>query len=232
MQVNNFHKFKINSILEKDGESKSGIKYKENIGYIKSDTGKTSAISYKMAIGEALAAIDDMAGNISVKTPSVLRDVSDRKYSLADSLKPDLQSHLKMLKGLNSIASYLESKAPKSEANNKVVSSYNDGIKEIEDEQKSGKISKEIADGKKADLKKAAQKDLDEAKEVYYTQIQKALPYYKEAVFAFTQAASNEISNIDSEEAKVDDLKSEENYTDWLSSVTKFVESILYGTNK
>jgi hypothetical protein len=63
-------------------------------------------------------------------------------------------------------------------------------------------------------------------------QIQKALPYYKEAVFAFTQAASNEISNIDSEEAKVDDLKSEENYTDWLSSVTKFVESILYGTNK
>lgn len=238
MQINNFHSFKINSILEKSADveqnkdSKSGIKYKENIGYLKSDTGKSSSIAYKMSIAEAIAAIDDMAGNISSKTPSILRDVTDRKYSLADSLKPDLQSHLKMLKGLNSIAVYLESKAPKSEANNKIATAYTEGVKEIEDQLKAGEITKEIADSRKMELKKAAQKDLDESKEIYYTQIQKALPYYKEAVLAFTQSASNEISNIDKEEAKADDLSSEENYTNWLSEVTKFSESILYGTKK
>lgn len=238
MQINSFHRFKIESILEKkntveqDTESKSGIEYKKNIGYIKSDTGKTSSIAYKMSIGEALAAIDDMAGNISSKNPDILKDVLDKKYALADSLKPDLASHLKMLTGLNSIAIYLESKSPKSESNDRVISSYTAGVKEIEGKLKSSEITKEAADKEKADLKKAAQKDLDEGKEIYYNQIKQALPYYKEAVVAFTKSAENEILNIDKEEAKSDDLKSEENYTNWLSEVTKFTESILYGTKK
>ena len=238
MQINSFHRFKIESILEKkgkveqDAESKSGIEYKKNIGYIKSDTGKTSSVAYKMSIGEALAAIDDMAGNIASKNPDILKDVLDKKYALADSLKPDLASHLKMLIGLNSIAVYLENKLPKNESNNRVISSYTSGLKEIEDKLKSGDITKEAADSEKADLKKEAQKDLDEGKEVYYNQIKQALPYYKEAVIAFTKSAENEITNIDKEEAKSDDLKSEDNYTDWLSEVTKFAESILYGTKK
>ena len=185
-----------------------------------------------MSIGEALAAIDDMAGNIASKNPDILKDVLSKKYELADALKPELASHIKMLSGLNSIAIYLESKSPKSEANNRVISSYTSGIKEIDAKLKSGEITKEEATKEKADLKKAAQKDLDEGKEIYYNQIQQALPYYKEAVLAFTKSAENEILNIDKEEAKSDDIKSEENYTDWLSEVTKFTESILYGTKK
>lgn len=238
MQINSFHRFKIESILEKkskveqDAESKSGIEYKKNIGYLKSDTGKTSSVAYKMSIGEALAAIDDMAGNIASKNPDILKDVLSKKYELADALKPELASHIKMLSGLNSIAIYLESKSPKSEANNRVISSYTSGIKEIDAKLKSGEITKEEATKEKADLKKAAQKDLDEGKEIYYNQIQQALPYYKQAVLAFTKSAENEILNIDKEEAKSDDIKSEENYTDWLSEVTKFTESILYGTKK
>lgn len=238
MQINSFHRFKIESILEKkskveqDAESKSGIEYKKNIGYLKSDTGKTSSVAYKMSIGEALAAIDDMAGNIASKNPEILKDVLSKKYELADALKPELASHIKMLSGLNSIAIYLESKSPKSEANNRVISSYTSGIKEIDAKLKSGEITKEEATKEKADLKKAAQKDLDEGKEIYYNQIQQALPYYKQAVLAFTKSAENEILNIDKEEAKSDDIKSEENYTDWLSEVTKFTESILYGTKK
>jgi hypothetical protein len=69
---------------------------------------------------------------------------------------------------------------------------------------------------------------LDKAKNVYYSVIKEALPYFVEAVKAFKSGAILEIKNIDKEEAKENDIKSESNFTNWLEQATNIAIKILY----
>ena len=70
--------------------------------------------------------------------------------------------------------------------------------------------------------------DVDRAQDIYYTKMSEALPYFKEAVDAFKKGAILEIENVDKEEAKADNIKSESNYTDWLDRATNKSIEILY----
>ena len=243
----NFHKF---SILEKknpreggnayrgkeidqDSPSKSGIEYKKNASYQKADTGKSSANSYLVFLAEAISAIDEMSGIIAVADPSILNDVNSKKTSLGSSLKPTLESHEELWKGILGISDYLVKKTPINHAVSKVVASYSEELKGLEKDLADGKITQKDMDEKKEDLTKEASGDVDKAKDVYYQQVKSALPYYKEAIAAFKQGAILEIKNVDKEEAKGNDIKAEgDNYTNWLEQANKAAIKLLYATKK
>jgi len=243
----NFHKF---SILEKDNPreggnayrgkeidqnspSKSGIEYKKNLSYQKADTGKSSANSYLVFLAEAISAIDEMSGIIAVADPSILNDVNSKKTSLGSSLKPTLESHEELWKGILEISDYLVGKAPVNRSVEQVAGTYGDQLEKLEKQLADGKITKEAMEEMKIQLTKAAAGDVDKAKDVYYRQANSALPYYKEAIKAFKQGAILEIKNVDKEEAKGGDIKAEgDNYTNWLEQANKAAIKLLYATKK
>jgi hypothetical protein len=98
----------------------------------------------------------------------------------------------------------------------------------LEKKIESGEVTSEDADQARADLKKDAKNDIDKAQNIYYAKMNEALPYFKEAVDAFKEGAILEIENVDKEEVKADNIKSESNYTDWLDQATNSTIRILY----
>lgn len=242
--VNNFHKFSINEKdrpseggssmrrgkmpIDQDAPSKSGIEYKKNMTYQKADTGGTSANSYLVFLTDAVGAIDEMTTIVSLGKPELAKYANDKKVNLGSALKATVESHKELWEGLSKLAEELIKKKPTNNNTNDISKSYQAGIASLEKDIESGKVPKEEEDQKKAELKKAAMEDVDRAQDIYYTKMSEALPYFKEAVDAFKKGAILEIENVDKEEAKADNIKSESNYTDWLDRATNKSIEILY----
>jgi hypothetical protein len=242
--VNNFHKFSINEKdrpseggssmrrgkmpIDQDAPSKSGIEYKKNMTYQKADTGITSANSYLIFLQEAVGAIDEMTTIISLGDPNLAKYANSKKIDLGSALKATVKSHEVLWEGLSQLAQDLIDKKPRNSNTNDISKSYQAGLAALEKDIESGKVPKEEEDQRKADLKKAATEDIDRAQDIYYTKMSEALPYFKEAIESFKQGAILEIKNVDNEEAKADNIKSESNYTDWLNQATEKSIRILY----
>ena len=242
--VNNFHKFSINEKdrpseggssmrrgkmpIDQDSPSKSGIEYKKNMTYQKADTGLSSANSYLVFVSEAIGAIDEMSTIVSLGDPELAKYANGRKVDLGSGLEPNVKSHKSLWKGLSELAQELINKRPKNNSVDEISKSYQQQLDALEKKIESGEVTSEDADQARADLKKDAKNDIDKAQNIYYAKMNEALPYFKEAVDAFKQGAILEIENVDNEEAKADNIKSESNYTDWLDQATNLAISILY----
>jgi hypothetical protein len=242
--ISTFHRFSINEKdnpaeggnamrrgkmpIDQDSPSKSGIEYKKNMTYQKADTGLTSANSYLIFLKEAVGAIDEMTTIVSLGDPELAKYANEKKINLGSALKATVDSHTRLWDGLSQLAKDLIDKKPINNSVNDISKSYQAGLDALEKDIESGKVPAEEAEQKRADLKKAAKEDIDKAQDIYYTKMAEALPYFKEAVDAFKQGAILEIKNVDKEEAKADDIKSESNYTDWLDQATKIAISTLY----
>jgi hypothetical protein len=242
--VNTFHKFSINEKdnpkeggsamrrgkkeIDQNSPSKSGIEYKKNITYKKADTGITSANSYLIFLKEAVGAIDEMASIVALSEPELAKYSNQKKIELGSNLKSKLDSHLAMWDGLLDLADYLYENRPRNASVNNITKSYQDGLTKIEKDFKDKIISSKDYEQKKSDLRKFAQEDIDKAQDIYYQKMSEALPYFKEAVNSFKQGANVEIKNVDKEEAKSDDIKSESNFTNWLEQATQISIKTLY----
>ena len=77
-------------------------------------------------------------------------------------------------------------------------------------------------------MKKAAEGDIDRAQDIVYQKMNEALPFFVQAISSFKEGALVEIKNVDKEEAKSDDIKSESNFTDWLDQATEISIKTLY----
>jgi hypothetical protein len=242
--VNNFHKFSINEKdrpseggssmrrgkmpIDQDSPSKSGIEYKKNMTYQKADTGLSSANSYLVFVSEAIGAIDEMSTIVSLGDPELAKYTNNKKISLGSGLEPNVKSHESLWKGLSELAQDLINKRPKNNSVDEISKSYQQQLDALEKKIESGEVTSEDADQARADLKKDAKNDIDKAQNIYYAKMNEALPYFKEAVDAFREGAILEIENVDKEEAKADNIKSESNYTDWLDQATNSTIRILY----
>lgn len=242
--VKNFHKFVINeknnpdeggsSIrrgkdkLDQDKPSKSGIEYKKNMSYSKSDTGRSSANAYLAMLKEAIGAIDEMTSIVASMKPELAKYSNSKKIELGSALENSLDSHISLWKGLESLASYLYENMPKSPVTKDIISKHQGEIQKMKKDRDSGVLSREEYTQKEDEIKKIAREELDKAKNVYYSVIKEALPYFVEAVKAFKSGAILEIKNVDKEEAKENDIKSESNFTNWLEQATNIAIKILY----
>ena len=242
--IKNFHKFSINEKdnpreggnsmrrgkkdINQDDPSKSGIEYKKNISYKKSDTGITSANSYLIFLKEAISAIDEMTSVIATVDPEIAKYANEKKIDLGSKLEPKLDSHMNMWEGLLDLADYLYENRPRNASTDNVIKSYQEELEKLNKSIESGDIPKDEYEQKKADLKKAAENDIDQAQNIYYQKMDEALPFFREAIAAFKKGASVEIKNVDKEESKSDDIKSESNFTDWLDQATKISIKTLY----
>lgn len=242
--LKSFHKFSINEKdnpreggssmrrgkkdIDQDSPSKSGIEYKKNISYKKSDTGMSSANSYLIFLKEAISAIDEMTAVIALVDPGAAKYANEKKVELGSNLEPNLDSHIDMWDGLLDLANYLYENKPKSASTDNIVKSYQESLDKLNKDVESGKIVKSEYEEKKADLKKAAEGDIDRAQDIVYQKMNEALPFFVQAISSFKEGALVEIKNVDKEEAKSDDIKSESNFTDWLDQATEISIKTLY----
>jgi hypothetical protein len=242
--LKSFHKFAINEKenpreggssmrrgkkdIDQDSPSKSGIEYKKNISYKKSDTGITSANSYLIFLKEAISAIDEMTSVVSLVDPEAAKYANKKKIELGSNLEAKLDSHLSMWEGLLDLADYLYENRPRNNSSDDIAKSYQESLDKLNKDFKNGNIEKGDYEQKKADLKKSAEEDINKAQDIYYQKMDEALPFFKEAISTFKKGASVEIRNIDKEEAKSDDIESEDNFTDWLEQATKISIKTLY----
>lgn len=246
--VSNFHKFVINekdnpseggnSIrrgkkeIDQNSPSKSGIEYKKNMSYQKADTGGTSYKSYVVFVTEAINAIDEMSSIAATAKPEINSSTNSEKTSLGSQLKPTVESHLKLWDDLERLAEKIDQEKPKNESIDDISDEYQKAISIIDKEKEEGKITEDQADDKKAETRKKFQERVDKAQALYYRKMDEAFPYFVNAIKAFKQGAILEIKNIDKEEAKSDNIKSESNFTDWLDQATNATISILYKNKK
>jgi hypothetical protein len=112
-----------------------------------------------------------------------------------------------------------------------ISKAYADEKAIIDKDLKDGKITQEESDTKLKELQDAADKELEKSKDVYYQKAPEILKYYSEAIKSFSEGAKKDLDTIEKEEAK-EDIDSELNFTDWLSDITSYAESVLYGTKK
>ncbi len=242
--VNNFHKFSINEKdrpseggssmrrgkmpIDQDSPSKSGIEYKKNMTYQKADTGLSSANSYLVFVSEAIGAIDEMSTIVSLGNPELAKYANGKKVDLGSALKATVESHKSLWEGLSKLAEELIKKKPTNKSVDEISKSYQGALDKLEKQIEKGEVTSEDADQARADLKRDAKNDVDKAQNIYYAKMNEALPYFKEAVDVFKEGAILEIENVDKEEAKADNIKSESNYTDWLDQATNSTIRILY----
>jgi hypothetical protein len=242
--VNNFHKFSINEKdrpseggssmrrgkmpIDQDSPSKSGIEYKKNMTYQKADTGISSANSYKAFIEEAVGAIDEMTTIVSLGNPELAKYANGEKVNLGSALKATVESHKKLWEGLSKLAEEIIKEKPTNRSVDEISKIYQEQLAALEKQIESGEVTAEKADQARADLKKDAQDKVDLAQNIYFKKMSQALPYFKEAIDAFKEGAILEITNVDNEEAKADNIKSESNYTNYLEQATNSAIRILY----
>lgn len=225
--ITNYHQFNKASILEKEGDSGN----KKNISYEKSDTGKSSADSYKILLQEIFSTLDAMTAFISPANQNVLSTSASAKASLGSSLKNNVDSHKSLLTGLISLASTISKEMPTNTSTEKIGQAYVEQKTALEKDLKDEKITQEELDKKLEELKDAADKDVEKAKDVYYQKAPSVLEYYTEAIKAFAAGAKKDLDTIQKEEAG-EDIEGEDNFTDWLSDITDYAESVLYGSKK
>lgn len=225
--ISNYHQFSRESIFEKE----SGDLDKKNISYEKADTGKSSADSYKILLQEIFSTLDAMTAFISPANQNVLSTSASTKASLGSSLKNNIDSHKSLLSGLITLASTISKEMPSNTSTEKIGQAYVEQKTALEKELKDGKITREELDKKLEELKDAADKDIEKAKDVYYQKAPSVLEYYTEAIKAFAAGAKKDLDTIQKEEAG-EDIESEENFTDWLSDITDYAEDVLYGSKK
>ncbi len=225
--IENYHNFYKNSLLEKEED----IETKKNISYEKADTGKSSADSYRILLQEIFSAIDAMTTFVSPANPEVLKKVSENKSSLASSLKNNTDSHKTLLKGLISLSYKISDEMPVNYSTENISKEYKEQESKLSAQLNDKTITQEEYDEKLKSLINAADKEMEKSKDVYYQKSQEILKYYSEAIKAFSEGATKDLDTIEKEEAK-EDIDSELNFTDWLSDITSYAESVLYGTKK
>jgi hypothetical protein len=209
--IKDFHKF---SISEDDG-------YKENTVIKKRDTGQSSKDSYFIFLTETLNCIAEMVNIISQYDNNITKNISEQEYNLGKSLKKDKNSHKKLWDELLKIGSVLISKKPTTNPVDQIVDKYKESLKELEDQEKSGKLSPEKAIENKKALHDEANKHLKDGKSVFYKKAPNALLHYNEAIITFAKGASIEIDNMEKEKEDKD------NKHNRLSDVTFAVSNIL-----
>lgn len=227
--ITNYHQFNRMSLLEKEDETGTGNK--KNISYEKGDTGKSSASSYKILLQEIFSTLDAMVSFISPANQNVLSSSSSDKSSLASALKNNVDSHRSLLDGLISLADKISKEMPTNTSTEKIGQAYVEQKTSLEKDLKDGKITQEELDKKLDELKDAADKDIEKAKDVYYQKAPSVLEYYREAIKAFAAGAKKDLDIIQKEEGS-EDIEGEDNFTDWLSDITDYAESVLYGSKK
>lgn len=225
--ITKYHQFNKVSILEKENEKVD----KKNISYEKSDTGKTSAYSYKIFLQEIFTSLDAMTAFISPANQNVLSKTADTKASIGSSLKNSVDSHRSLLDELVSLSSTISKEMPVNSSTEKIGQAYVEQKTALEKDLKDGKITQEELDKKLEELKAAADKDVEKAKDVYYQKAPSILEYYKEAIKAFATGAKKDLDIIQKEEAS-GDIGGGDNITDWLSDITDYAEGVLFGSKK
>jgi flagellar motor protein MotB len=168
---------------------------------------------------------------VSPANAKVLQTVSSTKSSLGSALKNSVDSHKSLLGGLITLADTISKEMPLNTSTVNISKAYADEKAIIDKDLKDGKITQEESDTKLKELQDAADKELEKSKDVYYQKAPEILKYYSEAIKSFSEGAKKDLDTIEKEEAK-EDIDSELNFTDWLSDITSYAESVLYGTKK
>jgi hypothetical protein len=169
-----------------------------------------------------------MSTIVSLGDPELAKYANSRKVDLGSGLEPNVKSHKSLWKGLSELAQELINKKPKNNSVDEISKSYQQQLDALEKQIEKGEVTAEEADQARADLKKDAQDKVDLAQNIYFKKMSQALPYFKEAIDAFKEGAILEITNVDNEEAKADNIKSESNYTNYLEQATNSAIRILY----